>query len=164
MHFVNLEPVVQHSPPALEPEMELVQPLRIQLLGHMELKFDLASAPAVVRVLFAVALVDLVLPGLDPEGNSHRERVVDQHIPPAQRQSRSERVLEDRLSRGANRARGEAVQMHFIAGAGQVRFVVRRKFQAEIDIVDAGMELIGGESHLWPMTDVGCIVIGGDLR
>lgn len=95
VHFVDLEPVVQHPPPALEPEMELVQPLRIQLLGHMELKLDLASAPAVVCVLFAVALVDLVLPGLDPEGDGHRERVVDQHIAPAQGQSRSERVLED---------------------------------------------------------------------
>lgn len=54
--------------------------------------------------------------------------------------------------------------MHFIAGAGQVRFVVRGKFQAEIDIVDAGMELIGGEGHLWHMTDIGCIMIDWCLR
>lgn len=63
--------------------MELMQPLRIQLPGHMELKLDLASALAVVCVFFAVALVDLVLPGLDPEGDGDRERVVDQHIAPA---------------------------------------------------------------------------------
>lgn len=54
--------------------------------------------------------------------------------------------------------------MHFIAGAGQVRFVVRWKFQTEINIVDAGMELIGGEGHLWLMTDMGYIVIGGRLK